>query len=277
MESALMDVNFSDNDKDDAEPDRDFVRALARGLAVIESFDNAQNGMILSEVAKHTGLSRGTAARLLNTLNKLGYVQADGRTFRLMPRVLRLGYSFLSSQPLWRIAQPILEKAGNEVGGEASLSVLDGHDIVFVFTSQLVNHSTIRYIHALGVGMKLPAFCTSAGRVMLAGLPERELDAFLAAADLQPRGPTTITDPGRLRDIIAAVRENGYAIQDEEITPGVRGIAVPVCDAAGAPIAAISVTAVIGRTSQEEFAAAAAPVLKREAEALRGLVSNVRR
>lgn len=243
------------------EQDRDFVRALARGLAVIESFDDARAALTLSDVARRTGLSRGAVARVLHTLETLGYIRGDGRHFSLLPRTLKLGYAYLSSQPLWRLAHPMLEAVAHDTGNACSLSVLDGEEIVYV---TWVSAGRLVYDY-VGVGGRLPAFCSSMGRVLLAALPDARLDAFFAAATLAPRTPKTILDPARLRSLIAAVRRNGYGTQDEEIELGQRAVAVPVRDPSGATIAAINVTVAAHRTTMKAMIEMAVPVLRREA------------
>lgn len=251
--------------------DRDFVRALARGLSVIESFDDARSPLTLSDVARRTGLSRGAVARVLHTLETLGYLKSDGRHFSLLPRTLRLGYAYLSSQPLWRLAHPMLEAVARDTGNACSLSVLDGEEIVYV---TWVSAGRLVYDY-VGVGGRLPAFCASMGRVLLAALPDPALDAFFATARLAARTPKTITDPQRLRAILAAVRRNGYGTQDEEIEPGQRAVAVPVRDDAGNTIAAINVTVAAHRTTMKQMIDLAVPVLRREAKRLGEALSLV--
>jgi len=251
--------------------DRDFVRALARGLAVIESFDDARAALTLSDVARRTKLSRGSVARVLHTLKTLGYLQSDGRNFSLLPRTLKLGYAYLSSQPLWRLAHPMLEAVAQDTGNPCSLSVLDGEEIVYV-TWVAAGRVVFDYV---GVGGRLPAFCASMGRVLLAALPDPALDAFFAKARLAPRTPRTITDPARLRAILAGVRRNGYGTQDEEIELGQRAVAVPVRDPAGATIAAINVTVAAHRFTMKAMIDSAVPVLRREAKRLGEALSLV--
>ncbi len=255
----------------DETEDRDFVRALARGLAVIESFDDARTALTLSDVARRTKLSRGTVARVLHTLKTLGYLHSDGRHFNLLPRTLKLGYAYLSSQPLWRLAHPMLEAVAEETGNPCSLSVLDGEEIVYV-TWVAAGRVVFDYV---GVGGRLPAFCASMGRVLLAALPDGALDAFFAKARLVKRTPRTVTDPAKLRAILAAVRRNGYGTQDEEVELGQRAVAVPVHDHAGNTIAAINVTVSAHRTPMKLMLETAVPVLRREAKRLGEALSLV--
>jgi len=250
---------------------RNFVRALSRGLTVIESFDEASSAMTLSEISRRTGLSRGAIGRILHTLGELGYVHGDGRLFTLLPRTLKLGYAYLSSQPLWRLAHPMLEAVAQKTGEACSLSVLDGQEIVYVtWVSQ-----TRVVIDYVGVGGRLPAFCASMGRVLLAALPDADIDAFLSKAKLKPRTPHTVTEPKKLRAILLAVRRNGYATQDEEIELGQRAVAVPVFDKSGATVAALNVTVAAHRYTTKTMIEKMVPVLRREAAKLGEAISLV--
>lgn len=251
--------------------DRDYVEALARGLAVIESFGADNPHMTLSGVAQRTGLSRGAVRRILHTLVTLGYLSQSERQFMLEPRVLKLGYAYLSSRPLWRLAQPMLEAAARDIGEPCSLSILDGEEIVYV-TSVVATRLVYDFV---GVGGRLPAFCASMGRVLLAAQTDAEIDAFLARAKLVARTPSTVTDPAKLRAIIHKARADGYATQDEEVEPGQRAIAVPVTDANGRTIAAINVTVPAHRYSVEKMVVEAAPILRREAARLGEALSFV--
>lgn len=253
------------------EDDRDFIQALARGLAVIESFDEAHPQMSLSDVARRTKLSRGAVGRILHTLELLGYVRGDERLFQLQPRTLKLGYAYLSSQPLWRLAHPMLETVAREVGEACSLSILDEEEIVYV---TWVAATRVVY-DFVGVGGRLPAFCASMGRVLLAGLTDQAVDEFLAKAKLTPRTPATVTDRKKLKRIVQQARARGYATQDEEVEVGQRAVAVPVRDAAGATIAAINVTVAAHRYGVEAMVERAVPILRREAARLGEALSLV--
>lgn len=251
--------------------DRDFVRALARGLAVIESFNRGEPAATLSDVARRTALSRGTAARLLKTLETLGYVRSDGRFFMLQPRALKLGYAYLSSQPLWRMAQPMLETIAHETGEICSLAILDETEIVYV---SWVSATRVTW-DFIGAGGRLPAFCTSMGRALLAGQPKPVVDDILARSELVARTPRTITDIRRLHAMIDAVRRNGYATQDEEVEPGQRAIAVPVHDQSGLTIAALNITVAAHRYTLKAMTERALAILLREAEKLGEAVSMI--
>ena len=177
-----------------------------------------------------TGLNRAAARRFLLTLRDLGYVCSDGRTFSLTPRVLELGYSYLSSLPVWEIARPYLEQLAAEVNETTSASVLDRDDIVFVARIEANRIMSMN----LGVGSRLPAWATAMGRVLLANLPDGDLDAAIRRAKLTPLTPMTVTDRKDLRRIIEAARRDGWTLVDQEVEEGVRSVAVPIVSPSGA-------------------------------------------
>jgi IclR family transcriptional regulator, pca regulon regulatory protein len=224
-----------------------FVQSLERGLAVIRAFGEDRPELTLSEVAQHTGLTRAAARRFLLTLADLGYVHADGRRFSLSPRVLELGYAYLSSLSLPEIAEPHLERLAAEVRESSSVSVLDGDDIVYVAR---VPTSRIMRV-AINVGTRFPAHATSMGRVQLAALAESELDAYLARADLRALTANTVTDPARLRAELDRIRAQGWALVDQELEEGLRSVAAPIRDRAGRVVAAVNVSAHASRASRE--------------------------
>ena len=231
----------------------DFVQSLDRGLAVIRCFSSEHPSLTLSEVAERTGLTRAAARRFLLTLQELGYVGSSGRQFSLRPRVLALGYAYLSSFSVSQIAQPHLEDLTEELHESCSVSVLDGDDIVYVARASANRIMTI----ALTVGTRLPPYPTSMGRVLLAGLPEAELDAHLSRARLRKLTEHTVDDPDQLRAILADVRAKGWAAVDQELEAGVRSIAVPIRDSSGRVVAAINASAhaarVPMRTLEKQF------------------------
>lgn len=203
---------------------RDFVASLERGLLVIEAFDETHPRLSLSDVAKLTGLTRAAARRYLHTLTQLDYAAFDGRFFSLSPKVLRLGFAYLSSSPLPERLQPVLTRLSTATGESSSAAVLEGDDIVYVARSATRRIMSI----GLGVGSRLPAHCTSLGRAILAHQPTPALDAYLERARLAPLTPHTITDRDALRRELALVRERGYAVVNEELELGLRSIAVPL-------------------------------------------------
>ena len=235
----------------------EFVQSLERGLAVIRAFSQERPRMTLSEVARETGMTRAAARRFLITLEALGYVTTDGRQFSLRPSVLQLGYAYLSSFSLAEIAQKHLELLAERLHESCSASVLDDQDIVYVARASTNRIMTI----GLSVGARLPAYCTSMGRVLLAQLSPRDLDAYLARADLHARTERTITSPDRLRTELERVREQGWCMQDQELEDGVRSVAVPVRDSDGRVVAAINVSAHASRVSLEKLRQVFLPAL----------------
>ncbi|HEV2376445.1 MAG TPA: IclR family transcriptional regulator C-terminal domain-containing protein [Streptosporangiaceae bacterium] len=218
--------------------DSDFVQSLDRGLAVIRAFGPDREQLSLSEVAGATGLTRAAARRFLLTLVKLGYVRSDGRKFSLRPRVLELGYAYLSGLALPEIAAPHLEELVATLRESSSVSVLDGHHIVYVARVPTKRIMTV----AISVGTRFPAFATSMGRVLLAAMREEEFERYLAEATFEAFTARTETDPGRLRDIVHEVAEQGYAIVDQELEEGLRAIAAPIRGSGDAVTAAVNVS-----------------------------------
>src|SRR5215468_2135274 len=202
----------------------EFVQSLDRGLAVIRAFGPDRERLSLSEVARATGLTRAAARRFLLTLVKLGYVRNDGREFSLRPRVLELGYAYLSGLALPDVAAPHLEGLVAKLHESSSISVLDGHHIVYVVRVPTKRIMTV----AISVGTRFPAFATSMGRVLLAALPDDEFERYLAEAKFEQLTARTVTDPGRLRAIVREVARQGYAIVDQELEEELRAVAAPI-------------------------------------------------
>jgi IclR family pca regulon transcriptional regulator len=230
-----------------AERDADFVQSLERGLAVICAFDKDHAELTLSEVAASTGVTRATARRFLLTLARLGYVRTDGRFFSLTPRVLELGYAYLSSLSLPEVAEPHLEALVAEVNESSSVSVLDGEDVVYVARVPVSRIMTV----AISVGTRFPAYATSMGRVLLAGLPDAELDAYLSKVDIARLTAKTVGSPSALRSELAKVRAQGFALVDQELEEGLRSIAAPIRDRAGRVVAAVNLSSHASRTTLE--------------------------
>ena len=214
----------------------DYVQSLHRGLLVIRAFDAEHPSMTLSEVAARAGLSRAAARRLLLTLEHLGYARRDGRHFALTPRVLDLGYSYLSSLTAAALAQPLMEQLSRRIDESCSLAVLDGHEVVYV---QRVAMRKIMAIN-LGVGARLPAFCTSMGRMLLAGLDELALERWLRGLKPQASTRFTLVDKAEVRAAVERARAQGYAYVEQELQEGLCSLAVPVRDNSGRTIAALN-------------------------------------
>jgi IclR family transcriptional regulator, pca regulon regulatory protein len=223
----------------------DFVQSLDRGLAVIRAFGPDHERLSLSDVAKATGLTRAAARRFLLTLVALGYVRSDGRMFSLRPRVLELGYAYLSGLALPDIAGPHMEELVGRLHESSSISVLDGHQIVYVVRVPTKRIMTV----AISVGTRFPAAATSMGRVLLAELPPDELETFFSEIKLDSYTSKTVTDTDRLREIVAEVAQQGYAIVDQELEDGLRSVAAPIRGATEVGTAAINVSAHASRVS----------------------------
>ena len=248
----------------------DFVRALAKGLAVIESFDAGSSLMTLSDVARKTKLSRGTARRLLLTLVDLGYVGFDGKRFSLRPRVLNLGFAYLHSQDLWQLAQPYMVELVEQVHESCSIATLDGTDIVYV--ARVPTSARIMSIN-LGIGTRLPAFATSMGRVLLAGLPNDQVLRLLEQAAPLPRyTPKTLTDAPAVMREIETVRKQGWAIVDQELEAGLRSVAAPICDAENRPVAALNIGTHASRWPIQKLTQEVLPLLKQAAASISALL-----
>lgn len=218
--------------------DRDIVGSLQKGLAVMEVLARNPAGMTLTETAAQAGLTRAGARRLLLTLVAGGYAVQAGRRFLLSARLLSLARSWLEGGTHWTHAEPILREISTTLGESCSAAVLDGEDVVYVARAAGRRILSV----SLNVGTHLPAYCTSMGRVLLAGLDEEELARFFASARIEKNTPKTVTDRRKLAAMIAKVRENGYAVADEELELGLRSIAVPVRDRSRRTVAAINVS-----------------------------------
>lgn len=249
---------------------RDYVLSLERGLGVIQSFGHDAERMTLSDVARRTGLSRAAARRFLLTLAELGYVAFDGKRFSLTPRVLGLGYAYLSSHTVVDVAQPILERVSERLHESCSLSVLDGAEIVYIARVPTKRIMSV----TISIGTRLPAHATSMGQVLLAALAPAELDTYFRAADLKPFTAHTLTGETQLRAHLARIAQQGYSLVDQELEAGLRSVAVPVRDRAGRVIAAMNVSSHAARATQTEMVRALLPELRRAAADLTGSLPN---
>jgi IclR family transcriptional regulator, pca regulon regulatory protein len=255
---------MSTSGEDSSRSDRDFVQSLERGLMVITSFSGDHARMTLSEVARAAGLTRATARRVLHTLGVLGYVTTDGRTFELTPRVLDLGYAYLSSFQVGEIAQPAMEELSASVHESVSTAVLDGTEIVYVAR---VPTSRIMRI-GLSIGSRLPAYATSMGRVLLADLPPVERAAVLDRSSLVARTANTVTAKAALLAVIDQVSDQGYALVDEELEDGVRSIAAPLRDRRGRTVAALNIGTQVGRVTKQRLMKELLPQLLATAQSI---------
>jgi IclR family transcriptional regulator, pca regulon regulatory protein len=253
----------------------DFVVSLARGLDIIKAFaavsepgaDLPRNmrpadAMTLSEVAEKTGLARAVVRRFLYTLVELGYVITDGKYFRLTAKILDLGFAYLSSFSLPKIAERFLEEVTLETKESSSASVLDGHDIVYVARVQTRRIMSM----SLGIGSRLPAFCTSMGRVLLAHLPPEALEQYFKTAKLSTFTEKTIDRPEALRKELSTVAKQGFALIDQELELGLRSLAVPVFAGRGRAVAAINIGTQAARTTKTQLLQEYLPVLRKAAK-----------
>lgn len=217
---------------------KDYVTSLARGLAVLRCFDQDHCKLSLTEVATSTNLARATARRFLHTLHALGYVESDGKLFWLTPKVLNLGFSYLSSQPLVELIQPYIKEVSDNTGESCSVSVLDLPDIVYIarsLTQQIMSVS-------LHIGTRLPAINTSMGRVMLAGLSDTEIENFIKLKRPEKLTKHTLTECSSILDEVLLARKNGYSIVNQELELGLCSVSVPILNKEGNALAAINIS-----------------------------------
>ena len=245
--------------------DPNFMTSLARGLAVIQAFSESRQRLTISNLSAKTGLSRAAVRRCLYTLNKLGLTGCDDAFhFFLRPRILALGYSYISSTPLAVAAQPVLEHVSHLLHESCSLATLDRSDIVYIAR---FNATRIMSVD-LGIGSRLPAFCTSMGRVLLANLAESELETCLSGLQLTRYTERTVVDRDKLREILRLVRRSGYAIVDQELELGLRSMAVPVRTPAGNVAAAVNIGTQAQRVTLAEMQSRFLPHLRAAAQEL---------
>ncbi|HEY7281307.1 MAG TPA: IclR family transcriptional regulator C-terminal domain-containing protein [Actinomycetota bacterium] len=236
----------------------DFVQSLDRGLAVMRAFSAERPRLTLTEVAREAGITRAAARRFLLTLVDLGYVASNGREFSLRPRVLELGYAYLSSMTLPEIAQPHLEALVEKVRESSSIAVLDGDHVVDIMR---VRGPGILVV-AVPVGTRFPVHASSKGRVLLANLPPDELNRRLSSLRFPRLTSRTVVNKARFRAILAEVREQGYALADQELEDGLRSIAVPIRDGAGTAIAGANISAYASRVTVDDMIGRILPNLR---------------
>jgi len=241
----------------DALTDPSFMTSLARGLAVVKAFSDQRRSMTIAQISHKTGIPRAAVRRCLYTLKQLGYADAEANNFYLKPKILTLGYSYLSSTPLTVSAQPCLNQLSQLLNESCSLAALEDGEVLYIARSQTSRVLSV----ALNAGSRLPAYCTSLGRVLLAGLNEAELDAYFSKVKLIALTDRTETSESALRDIIAGVRHRGYAVVEEELEIGLRSIAVPVRGASGATMAALNIGAQATRVARSQLEQTVLPAL----------------
>jgi IclR family pca regulon transcriptional regulator len=246
--------------------DPNFMASLARGLAVIRAFTQQRRHLTIAQLSQRTAIPRAAVRRCLYTLSMLGYVGTeDGRTYALRPRILALGHAYLSSTPLVYAVQPLLDQITSVLHESSSLAVLEGDEILYIARSS----TTTRLMSIdLGIGSRLPAYCTSMGRVLLAGLSAAELDLYLSRVKLVKLTTRTVSTADELRGALNAARRDGYAVVDQELEIGLRSIAVPVSDRDGRSVAAINVGTQSSRVSVAEMESKFLPPLRAAAHEL---------
>lgn len=255
-------------DEGDTRGATDFVESLDRGLRLLEMFGSSDQPMTLSDLAKASDLPRATARRILFTLERAGFVTTDGKLFRLTPRVLLLASSYLASSHVVSVLQPALDRLSSEAQEIASMAILDGDDVVFIARAS----PTRIFSAGIDVGYRLPAFCTSVGRILLSRLPDGEIAAALDRMKLEPLTPFTVTDKKELLKTIVADRAKGYSLVDREAEPGFRSVSVPVRRYDGAIIAAINMGAHVDRVSMEEMIERFLPRLQETAASVKSML-----
>jgi IclR family transcriptional regulator, pca regulon regulatory protein len=227
--------------------DGDFVQSLERGLSVIRAFDAEHSKLTLSEVAAATGLSRAAARRFLHTLVHLGYMRGSGGRFSLRPKILELGYAYLSSLTLPEVAMPHLEELVEQVRESSSVSELDGGEVVYI--ARVPTKRIMRV--TISVGTRFPAYATSMGRVLLAAQPDEWIDKYLDSVNLRGLTGQTITSATEMRQELRKIRSRGWALVDQELEEGLRSLAAPIRDGDGNVVAAVNVSTHAGRRSLE--------------------------
>ena len=230
--------------------DPNFMTSLARGLAVINAFQERKRHLTIAQISHRTEIPRAAVRRCLYSLMKLGYVTTDGRTYSLLPKVLTLGHAYLSSTPLAVSAQPYLDRLSEQLHEACNLATLEGEQVLYIARSAIPQ----RLISVdLSVGSRLPAYCTSMGRILLAALDDDQLQDYLAHAELQPKTSRTLNTPEALWECLQRVRHQGWCIVDQELEQGLRSLAVPVYDSAGHVLAAMNVSTHAGRVPVSEL------------------------
>lgn len=257
--------------------------SLARGLEIIKAFGVSAGGkvapsnirvedaMTLSEVAEKTGLARAVVRRFLYTLAELGYVTTDGKYFRLTAKILDLGFAYLTSFSLPKLAERFLEEVTLETKESSSASVLDGQEIVYVARVQTRRIMSV----SLGVGSRLPAFCTSMGRVLLAHLPAEVLQQYLKTAKFERFTEKTIVEPEALRKELSLVAKQSFALVDQELELGLRSLAVPVFSGGGRAVAAINIGTQAVRTAKADLLQQFLPVLRKAAQSISSCLGHL--
>lgn len=251
-------------------PGDSYVQSFARGLEVIRSFSAQAPQQTLSEVAGRAGLTRAGARRILLTLQTLGYVHSEGKLFSLTPRILDLGFAYLSSMPMWNLAEPVMQGLVAQVKESCSAAALDGTDIVYVL--RVPTHKIMSI--SLGVGSRLPAYCTSMGRVLLADLSDQEIVQRLKTSSLTPRTRHTITDVNVLLAKVLQARKQGWCLVNQELEEGLMSLAAPLTNRAGRTVAALNISGQANRTSAKAMQDTMLPPLLQAAQRISRMLAT---
>jgi len=243
--------------------DKDFLKTLARGIDLIKSFDTNNPRMTLTEVARKNDMSRASARRFLLTLKRLGFIMQVDDRFQFTAKILDIGYQYLANLDFIEVITPFMREVSRRLGKACSAAVLDGVDVIYV--ARIPSQQQILSVN-LHIGSRLPAYCTSIGRVLLASLSDQELDSFFDRAELKPRTIQTVIREKKLREIIKQVRLKGYAVVDQELEESLRSIAVPVHNSKGDVLCAMNVGMPVVRIKMKNAITACLPVLKEAAE-----------
>nr|WP_314627872.1 IclR family transcriptional regulator C-terminal domain-containing protein [uncultured Noviherbaspirillum sp.] len=271
QEPAILDNQSFQSDKlltiaqeIEAMTDPSFMTSLARGLAVVRAFSDQRRSLTIAQISHKTGIPRAAVRRCLYTLKRLGYADSEANNFFLKPKILSLGYSYLSSTPLTVSAQPCLNGISRALNESCSIAVLDNEEVLYVARSATSRVMSI----ALNTGSRLPAYCTSLGRVLLASLPDEALQHYFDTVKLRAYTERTVVSVARLREILSEVRVSGYSVVEEELEVGLRSIAVPVRGASGVIHASLNVGAQATRVSTRQMEEEFLPALLRGAQEL---------
>ncbi|TAL95906.1 MAG: IclR family transcriptional regulator [Paraburkholderia sp.] len=268
--SPSLPANVAQTPEAPDKPGDSYVQSFARGLAVIRAFNAERPEQTLTDVAAAAGLTRAGARRILLTLQTLGYVETEGRLFRLTPKILDLGFAYLTSMPFWNLAEPVMEELSGKVHESCSAAVLDRTEIVYVLRVPTHKIMTIN----LSIGSRLPAYCTSMGRVLLSALDDEALDATLGATQLYAHTPRTVTDKDELKKLIAQVRRQGWAIVDQELEGGLISLSAPIRNRQGRVIAAMNISGNAQRNSAKQMVKAFLEPLQHAAQTVSDMVAR---
>lgn len=245
--------------------EKNFIAALARGLSIMRAFGNQPDRLTLAELSKIVDLPRATVRRCLLTLNTLGYVESNGKYFRLSPQVLTLSQAYFSSTSLPSITQGVIDQISDAVGESCSVSVLAGGEVVYVARSARKRKASLHR----DVGVNLPAYPTSMGRVLLANLSPEKLDAYFSRVDLRKFNHKTVTSEAALRKILGQVRKDDYCIVDGELEHELRAVAVPVRNVTGDVVAAVNVSTESDRMTIKQLQTDVLPVMRQAVSVIR--------